>query len=178
MGDSNPRYSNPVRQFSKLVVSATHPTLRSPSFRVFNLKKVRKYRIFLANCKEMRPKFIFSSELPRFRGPVLLSLCGVLTFCRPVLRPVTGCRQFTEYLSLTGIGASAFHVQSFPWIFRRPFVGGWRKRERVLRASFLSFERLWTYICSASLWICDLILYLCVIFRSRWQRKIRTYWKI
>ena len=29
VGDSNPRYSNPVRQFSKLVVSATHPTLRA-----------------------------------------------------------------------------------------------------------------------------------------------------
>ena len=27
-GDSNPRYSFPVRQFSKLVVSATHPPLR------------------------------------------------------------------------------------------------------------------------------------------------------
>ena len=26
VGDSNPRYGNPVRQFSKLVVSATHPT--------------------------------------------------------------------------------------------------------------------------------------------------------
>ena len=26
VGDSNPRYGKPVRQFSKLVVSATHPT--------------------------------------------------------------------------------------------------------------------------------------------------------
>lgn len=29
VGDSNPRYSNPVRQFSKLVVSATHPNFLS-----------------------------------------------------------------------------------------------------------------------------------------------------
>ena len=29
-GDSNPRYSNPVRQFSKLLVSATHPSLLFP----------------------------------------------------------------------------------------------------------------------------------------------------
>ena len=27
-GDSNPRYSNPVRQFSKLLVSATHPSFQ------------------------------------------------------------------------------------------------------------------------------------------------------
>ena len=32
-GDSNPRYSNPVRQFSKLVVSATHPSLLTPLLR-------------------------------------------------------------------------------------------------------------------------------------------------
>ena len=29
VGDSNPRYGNPARQFSKLVVSATHPTFQS-----------------------------------------------------------------------------------------------------------------------------------------------------
>ena len=29
LGDSNPRYGNPVRQFSKLVVSATHPNFLS-----------------------------------------------------------------------------------------------------------------------------------------------------
>ena len=28
-GDSNPRYPNRVRQFSKLVVSATHPPLQN-----------------------------------------------------------------------------------------------------------------------------------------------------
>ena len=59
VGDSNPRYSNPVRQFSKLVVSATHPTLRSP-FRAFILKRVCKYRIFLTKYKEMQSKFHFS----------------------------------------------------------------------------------------------------------------------
>jgi hypothetical protein len=29
VGDSNPRYGKPARQFSKLVVSATHPTFQS-----------------------------------------------------------------------------------------------------------------------------------------------------
>ena len=43
-GDSNPRYPNRVRQFSKLLVSATHPSLRD-QFRVakvlifFNMTK-------------------------------------------------------------------------------------------------------------------------------------------
>ena len=33
-GDSNPRYPNRVRQFSKLVVSATHPSFQtSPSLK-------------------------------------------------------------------------------------------------------------------------------------------------
>ena len=31
VGDSNPRYGKPVRQFSKLVVSATHPTFQTYS---------------------------------------------------------------------------------------------------------------------------------------------------
>ena len=37
-GDSNPRYPNRVRQFSKLLVSATHPPLR-----VFDLAKKHRF---------------------------------------------------------------------------------------------------------------------------------------
>ena len=48
-GDSNPRYPNRVRQFSKLVVSATHPSFQtSPSLKssakVDKKNKYAKYR--------------------------------------------------------------------------------------------------------------------------------------
>ena len=85
VGDSNPRYSNPVRQFSKLVVSATHPTLRS-LFRETDLamrplaasrcrrggksavplrfsERVCKYSIFSAKYKASTIKFLFSRLL-------------------------------------------------------------------------------------------------------------------
>ena len=46
-GDSNPRYPNRVRQFSKLLVSATHPPLR-----VFDLaKKHRFLSLSKSGCK-------------------------------------------------------------------------------------------------------------------------------
>ena len=49
----------PLFAISKLVVSATHPTLRAP-FRAFIQKRVCKYRIFLTKYKEMQSKFHFS----------------------------------------------------------------------------------------------------------------------
>ena len=49
-GDSNPRYPNRVRQFSKLLVSATHPSLRD-QFRFAKvltfLQLTKFYRTFL-----------------------------------------------------------------------------------------------------------------------------------
>ncbi len=50
-GDSNPRYPNRVRQFSKLLVSATHPPLRSCaiSVKVFTFplrNRLQSYELF------------------------------------------------------------------------------------------------------------------------------------
>ena len=45
-GDSNPRYPNRVRQFSKLLVSATHPPLR-----VFLLTKKHRFFTLEKRCK-------------------------------------------------------------------------------------------------------------------------------
>ena len=57
-GDSNPRYPNRVRQFSKLVVSATHPSFLTESSSKEWCKcrqKKQLYKIsaenFLKNCK-------------------------------------------------------------------------------------------------------------------------------
>lgn len=48
----------PVRRFSKPVVSATHPPLRT-RLPAVNSERVCKYRIFLGKYKEMRSKFVF-----------------------------------------------------------------------------------------------------------------------
>ena len=53
-GDSNPRYPNRVRQFSKLVVSATHP-----SFLTDSLKEWCKCRQKKLLCKISVVKFSF-----------------------------------------------------------------------------------------------------------------------
>ena len=53
-GDSNPRYPNRVRQFSKLVVSATHP-----SFLTGSLKEWCKCRQKKLLCKISVVKFSF-----------------------------------------------------------------------------------------------------------------------
>ena len=58
-GDSNPRYPNRVRQFSKLVVSATHPSFqtlccfRKSDAKICKKNKSAKYPPinFLIKCK-------------------------------------------------------------------------------------------------------------------------------
>ena len=47
LGDSNPRYGKPVRQFSKLVVSATHPNFLNHVLVAFSLKRGAKVRLIL-----------------------------------------------------------------------------------------------------------------------------------
>gem|GEM_PF-6370664 len=54
LGDSNPRYGKPVRQFSKLVVSATHPNFQSPIsllIGALSLKRGAKVLLFFETTK-------------------------------------------------------------------------------------------------------------------------------
>ena len=53
-GDSNPRYPNRVRQFSKLVVSATHPSFLTDS----SVKEWCKCRQKKLLCKISATKFL------------------------------------------------------------------------------------------------------------------------
>ena len=76
----------PVRRFSKPVVSATHPPLRT-RLPAVNSERVCKYRIFLGKYKEMRSKFVFlhKSSHPRFETHPLHIIYGVLS-CGGILR--------------------------------------------------------------------------------------------
>ena len=55
-GDSNPRYPNRVRQFSKLVVSATHPSFLTDQSSLKEWCKCRQKKLL---CKISVDKFLF-----------------------------------------------------------------------------------------------------------------------
>ena len=60
-GDSNPRYPNRVRQFSKLLVSATHPSLRDQ----FRFAKVLTFSQLTKFYRTFLQKKIFHTNLIR-----------------------------------------------------------------------------------------------------------------
>ena len=67
MGDSNPRYGNPARQFSKLVVSATHPNFLFLIFmRRYLSNAMQRYYIFLNYQTFLQKKCTFIHFSPAF----------------------------------------------------------------------------------------------------------------
>ena len=77
-GDSNPRYPNRVRQFSKLVVSATHPSFQTLASALEWCKcrqkkqmcKISKHKFFSILPKFSKfPKFPTSAKLFPYRTP-------------------------------------------------------------------------------------------------------------
>ena len=84
LGDSNPRYGKPVRQFSKLVVSATHPNFLVPLCAVaLFLKRGAKVRLFF--------------KLPNFwarkigKSVEMVELCVIGGGKKVIERQMTGC---------------------------------------------------------------------------------------
>ncbi len=89
-GDSNPRYGNPVRQFSKLVVSATHPhflTLRVQKYKTLSIEQ-----IFSAFFPKQMPifaaKFYHTYQMAP-RTKIILSVCAVIIGICAII----GCQQ-------------------------------------------------------------------------------------
>ena len=115
-GDSNPRYPNRVRQFSKLLVSATHPPLR-----VFDLAKKHRFLSLsksgakLQTFFQLAKYFLLLLSAKGLSYGLLLLVCRHLC-CQFIERIITPFRTLTPCF-LTTI---PYHLPLFLWLSAKP----------------------------------------------------------